>query len=89
LSKLNVLHRLERLSKRIAQLENNEVIEAREINSLLTNEQKELIKKLWAEQQKLRKQSTPKTEEDKKQLGWKTKREIRIDVLKQALLEMK
>ncbi len=87
--KLNVIHRLERLSERIAQLENNEAIEAREINSLLTNEQKELLKKLWAEQQKLRKQSPPKTEEDKKQLGWKTKREIRIDVLKQALLEMK
>ncbi len=87
--KLNVIHRLERLIERIAQLENNETIEAREINSLLTNEQKELLKKLWAEQQILRKQPTPKTEEEKKQLGWKTKREVRIDVMEQALLELK
>jgi len=85
LPKLNVLHRLERLNKRIEDLENNKAIEAREINSLLTDEQKELLKKLWAEQQNLRKQSAPKTDKEKKQLGWKTKKEVRIDVLKQAL----
>jgi hypothetical protein len=40
---------------------------------------------LWEEQQALRKAKRARTEAEGKALGWKTKREVRIEVFKRAL----
>lgn len=86
--KLNITHLPERLSRRIEQLENGEALEARDINALLTTEQQQELKEAWAIQQELRKvHKPPKTEEAKKQLGWKTIRDVRLDVYRKALQE--
>ena len=52
--KINATHKLERIQKRIAQLENDEALEARDINALLTPEQQQELKDAWAIQQLLR-----------------------------------
>ena len=83
--KLNGLHILERLNQRLAQLEAGEEIAAKEIRSLLTAEQQQELEDAWAAQQELRKVKRVKTTEQEKELGWKTKREVRIEVFSRAV----
>ena len=84
--KINATHKLERIQKRIAQLENDEALEARDINALLTPKQQQELKDAWAIQQQLRKKhKPPKTDTEKNKLGWKTIREVRLDVYRNAL----
>lgn len=86
--KLNPTHLPERLKSRIVQLECGEALEARDINALLNAEQQKALKTAWAAQQALRKQhNPPKTDAEKAALGWKTIREVRLDIYKQALAQ--
>lgn len=86
--KLNVTHLPERLQKRIEQLERDEALEARDINALLTTEQQQALKNAWQYQKDLRTiHKPPKTDEKKQLIGWKTIREVRLDIYKQALQE--
>ena len=86
--KLNVTHLPERLQKRIEQLERDEALEARDINALLTKEQQQALKEAWQLQKDLRTiHKPPKTEEKKQLIGWKTIREVRLEIYKQALQE--
>jgi hypothetical protein len=86
--KLNITHLPERLQKRLEQLERGEALEARDINALLNDEQKQRLMKAWSEQQALRKKhKPPKTEEEQKKIGWKTIRDVRIEIYKQAIAE--
>jgi len=88
--KLNITHLTERLTKRIEQLEQGAAIEARDINALLSDEQQQALKDAWATQQALRKQhKQPKTDAAKRELGWKTIREVRLDIYRQALADAK
>ena len=88
--KLDITHLTERLTKRIEQLEQGIAIEARDINALLTDTQQQALKAAWVKQQLLRKQHRqPKTTAEKEQLGWKTIREVRLDIYRQALAEAK
>jgi hypothetical protein len=84
--KIDATHRVERIRKRIAQLERGDALEARDINALLTPLQQKQLKTAWAKQQHLHKlYKPPKTEDEKNKLGWKTIREVRLEVFKQAL----
>jgi hypothetical protein len=83
--KLDGAHILQRLTERLSQLEAGEEIAAKEIHSLLTPEQQQELEDLWKEQQTLRKGKRARTEAEEKALGWKTKREVRIEVFKHAL----
>jgi len=84
--KIDAMHRVERIQKRIEQLERGEALEARDINALLTPHQQKQLKTAWVKQQHLRTlHKPPKTEDEKNKLGWKTIREVRRDVYKQAL----
>jgi len=84
--KIDAMHRVERIRKRIEQLERGEALEARDINALLTPHQQKQLKTAWVKQQHLRTlHKPPKTEDEKNKLGWKTIREVRLDVYKQAL----
>ncbi|MBU3623630.1 hypothetical protein [Polynucleobacter sp. AP-Latsch-80-C2] len=76
------------MQKRLEQLERGEALEARDINALLNDEQKQRLMKAWSEQQALRKKhKPPKTEEEQKKIGWKTIRDVRIEIYKQAIAE--
>lgn len=87
--KLNITHLVSRLQQRIEQLENGDALEARDINALLNSEQQNELKDLWAKQQALRKtQRQPKTDAEKERIGWKTIRDVRLEVFRKALAEV-
>ena len=73
------------LRKRIAQLEAGEEVAAKDIKAVLTQPQWQAIEDAWKYQQQLREQEQARSEQEQKALGWKTKREIRLEVLREAL----
>ena len=86
--KLNVTHLVGRIQERIEQLERGDALEARDINALLTKEQQQKLKDAWTKQQALRKiHKPPKSSEEVQKIGWKTIREVRLEIYKQALQE--
>ncbi|MDE2423957.1 MAG: hypothetical protein KGN31_07085 [Betaproteobacteria bacterium] len=87
--KLNDLHLTDRLKEAIEQLESGIEVEAKKNKTLLNTEQQQALDDAWAKQQLLRKtHKPPKTDEEKQQIGWKDKREVRIEIYKQALAEL-
>jgi len=87
--KLNHFQITSRLEARLAELESGVEIEARDIKALLTDEQNELLDRLWDEQQLIRTTHKTKAKAEADGLVWKTKKELRIDVYKQAIAEAK
>ena len=86
--KLEIEHLIQKLQKRTKQLENGKLLEARDINVLLNVKQLNDLKNYWSKQQALRKtHKTPITEQDKKKIGWKTIREVRLDILNKDLVD--
>ena len=86
--KLDITHKISRVQARIVQLERGDALEARDINALLTKEQQQQLKTAWAAQQALRKTHKTKAAADAGGLVWKTIREVRLDVYRQAFAEM-
>ena len=87
--KLNDTHLPERLKEAINQLEEGKEVEAKKNKTLLNAEQQQALVDVWDKQQELRKQhKPPKSEAEKKKIGWKDKREVRIEIYKQALAEL-
>ena len=86
--KLNITHLVGRIQERIAKLERDEALEARDFESLLTDEQVKQYNQAWQHQKDLRTiHKPPKTAEKKELIGWKTIREVRLDIYRQALQE--
>ena len=84
--KLNATHLPSRIQEVIDQLERGEEVETKKNKTLLSDEQQKALDDAWAKQQALRKKhKPPKTEEERIKLGWKDKREVRIEIYKQAL----
>lgn len=87
--KLNDTHLPERLKEAIKQLEEGKEVEAKKNKTLLNAKQQQALVDAWDQQQALRKKhKPPKTEEEKRKIGWKDKRKVRIDIYKQALAEL-
>jgi len=86
--KLNDLQLAERIRQRIAQLEADEEIAAKDVRALLSNAQHTELEAAWQRQQQLRKGKRATTEAQQKALGWKSKRELRVDAFKQAVAEL-
>jgi hypothetical protein len=87
--KLNPTHLPERLKEVIKELEAGIEVEAKKNKTLLNAQQQKELDDAWTKQQALRKQhKPPKTEAEKKKIGWKDKREVRIDIYKKALAEL-
>jgi hypothetical protein len=83
--KLDDTHTISRITKRIEELEQDVEVSAKDFRAVLTKEQHAAYEQAWAEQQALRKRKRARTKEEGKELGWKSKREIRIEALKAAL----
>ena len=83
--KLDGTHILERLTKRIEQLEAGVEIADKEIRSLLNDVQRAELDSAWEQQRQLRENKRARTEQEQQALGWKNKRQVRIEVLKAAL----
>ena len=86
--KLEIDQLIQKLQRRIKQLEDGELLEARDINVLLNLKQRQDLESSWSKQQTLRKTHKPsKTEEERIKIGWKTIREVRLEALNKALKE--
>lgn len=85
--KLDGTHIADRLQDRLAKLKSGEEVAARDMKSLLTDEQTAAMDAAWAKQQALRKQKRARDKAEEVALGWKTKRDIHIEALSQALRE--
>lgn len=85
--KLSADQIISRLERRIAELEAGDEIAKKHILALLNDAQKKALEDALAEQVQLKQDKRARTEEEKKALGWKTIREVRLEVLKQALEE--
>jgi len=76
---------MERMQKRIHQLELGEEVAAKDIKALLSTEQQQQLVDALAAQAELKKNKRARTDEEKQALGWKSIREVRLDVLRAAL----
>lgn len=85
--KLDETHTINRLQKRLEELEKDIEVAAKDFRAVLTQEQHEAYERAWEEQQVLRKRKRARDKEEEKELGWKSKREVRIETLKAALAE--
>lgn len=76
---------MERIQKRIHQLELGEEVAAKDIKALLSTEQQQQLVDALAAQAELKKIQRARTDAEKQALGWKSIREVRLDVLRAAL----
>ena len=76
---------MERLERRIHQLELGEEIAAKDIKALLSAEQQQQLVDALAAQVELKKNKRARSDVEKQALGWKSISEVRIDVLRAAL----
>jgi len=83
--KLNKLQIIEKLSERLNDLRIGKEVAARDLRALLTDEQVAVLDAAWAEQQVLRQSKRARTKEEEQALGWRSKREIQIEVLEQVV----
>ena len=83
--KLNTEQLMERFQKRIHQLELGEEVAAKDIKALLSTEQQQQLVDALAAQVELKKIQRARTDAEKQALGWKSIREVRLDVLRAAL----
>ena len=86
--KLKNIQTADRLRKRIAELERGEEIAAKDVKALLTDVQMAQLDAAWQEQEQLRNGKRAVTEEQKQALGWKSKREVRLEAFRQAVAEL-
>ena len=85
--KLDDTHTLDRLQKRLEELEQDIEVAAKDFRALLTQEQHDAYEQAWEEQQALRKKKRARNKEEEKELGWKSKREVRIESIRAAITE--
>jgi hypothetical protein len=83
--KVDGTHIVERLENRIAALEAGDQVSARDIKVLLNDTQREALDAVLKEQDKLREGKRARNEEEKSALGWKSKKEVRLEVFASAL----
>jgi hypothetical protein len=83
--KLNKLQIADRLREKLDDLRNSKEVAARDLRALLTDQQTAAMDAAWAEQQALRKLKRARTKDEEQALGWRSKREIQIEVLEQVV----
>jgi hypothetical protein len=77
-----------RIRRRISQLKNGDEVPVKDIRSLLSADQVAKMDVAWKAQQVLRKKKRARTREQEIEFGWKSKRDIQIESLERALLEI-
>ena len=82
--KVNATQLPERIQKRIDELEAGIEVDAKDIRAVLTAEQQAQLAAAWAEQQQLRKAKRATTAAQQQALGWRSKSEVRLEILRQA-----
>jgi hypothetical protein len=82
--RLDDTHTVSRITKRLEELEQDVEVSAKDFRAVLTQEQHDAYERAWEEQQALRKEKRARTKAEERELGWKSKRQVRIETLKAA-----
>jgi len=80
--KINNVHRLDRLKEILKKIKNNENVEIRDINNLLTDEQEQELKDMWTDEQANRKNKSYSKEQSQ------DKRALRIKLIERVIKEL-
>jgi hypothetical protein len=86
--KLSDLHIFEKLQKRLAELKANKEVAPRELRALLNEEQIKALDDAWTYQQQLRKTVKARTKQQQIDAGFKSKRDIHIEIYEQAIKDL-
>ena len=86
--KLDDIHLVDRLRERLAELKADKEVAPRELRALLNDEQIKAIDDAWVFQKQLRKTTKARTKEKQIELGYKSKRDIHIEIYEQAINEL-
>ena len=86
--KLSDLHILEKLQKRLAELKANKEVAPRELRALLNEEQIKALDDAWTYQQQLRKTVKARNKQQQIDAGFKSKRDIHIEIYEQAIKDL-
>ena len=86
--KLDDIHLVDRLRERLAELKADKEVAPRELRALLNDEQIKAIDDAWVLQKQLRKTTKARTKEKQIELGYKSKRDIHIEIYEQAINEL-
>jgi hypothetical protein len=84
---LNALQIAERLGLQLEKLQRGQEVAIRDLRALLTSQQHAEMDVAWKHQQALRKRTRARTEEQQQAQGWRTKRQVQISAVQQALAE--
>jgi hypothetical protein len=85
--KLDPIQTADRLRQRLEELIVGKEVAARDLKALLTDAQIAAIDEAWAAQQALRKQKRARTKDEQVALGWKSKRDVQIEIVQKAVAE--
>lgn len=83
--KISDLQKLQKLQDRLADLKANKEVAPRDLRALLNDEQIKAIDDTWTYQQQLRKTTKARTKQQQIDAGFKSKRDIHIEVYEQAI----
>jgi hypothetical protein len=83
--KLDATFTVERLRKRLEELQAGVEVANRDLRAVLTDVQQAALDAALLEQDALRASKRARSKDEQTALGWKTKREVRIEILTQAL----
>jgi hypothetical protein len=88
--KINNTHIAERIAEHIERMERGLEVEAKKDKILLNETQRHALQNALEHQRQLKKSNKrPKTQAEKDAMGWKEIRQVRLDIYKQALEELK
>lgn len=86
--KIDELQKYEKLQEQLADLKEGKEVAARKMNVVLDEKQLKAIDDAWAHQQQLRKTTKARTKQQQIDAGFKSKRDIHIEIYEQAIKDM-
>jgi hypothetical protein len=86
--KVDELQKYEKLQEQLADLKEGKEVATRKMNVVLDEKQLKAIDDAWAEQQQLRKTTKARTKQQQIDAGYKSKRDVQIEVYEQAIKDM-
>lgn len=86
--KVDELQKYDKLQEQLADLKEGKEVAARKMKSILSDEQLKTIDDKWDEQLKLRAKVKARTKQQQIDAGYKTKREVQIEVYEEAIKDM-
>jgi hypothetical protein len=86
--KVDDIQKIQKLNQQLADLKSDKEVEARKMKAVLNTAQQKAIKDKWDAQLKLRDEVKARTKEQQQAAGYKSKREVQIEVYEEAINDL-